>query len=170
MNFSIPAIIRAFVAPEHRLRCTPDVWGDLVEQLYRRSEGIHESGAFLLGVRGGARKVESVVFYDDLDHRAYDSGICVLRGPAFAALWRICRDRQLDVVADIHTHAGPAVQSEADRTNPMIARNGHIALIAPNLGRFGRADEIAIYEYQGGHRWRNHTRRAAQFLYVGRYA
>lgn len=30
------------------------------------------------------------------------------------------------VVADVHTHPGRAFQSESDRTNPMVARAGHI--------------------------------------------
>ena len=40
---------------------------DLLDELHERSEGRHESGAFLLGAIDGAdREVSSIIFYDDL--------------------------------------------------------------------------------------------------------
>ena len=62
-------------------------------------------------------------------------------GGGFAALWRICRERGLDVLGDVHTHAGPGPrQSEADRTNPMISEPGHMAFILPQFA--GAFDEV----------------------------
>lgn len=170
MNFSIRAIIRAFAARNHRINCAPDVWSKLTAELHRRGKGIHESGAFLLGSRDGEhRNVTDVVFYDDLDADAYRTGVCVLHADAFSKLWSICRVRGLTVVADIHTHPGAAFQSHSDRTNPMIAREGHIAIIAPNFAAPPVPwEQLGIFEYRGSHQWTDcspHKRRG--FLYSG---
>ena len=74
MAFSLTATIRAFVAPNHRLRCTPKLWRTIVAELERRGGNRHETGAFLLGVNDGDRKVvREAVYYDELDPRAYSS-------------------------------------------------------------------------------------------------
>ncbi|OYX47054.1 MAG: hypothetical protein B7Y90_13885 [Alphaproteobacteria bacterium 32-64-14] len=124
-------------------------------ELRRRGAGVHESGAFLLGrIHAGRRDVESIVFYDDLDPNAYATGVCVLYADAFDRLWEMCRQRGLDVVADIHTHLGASFQSDADRTNPMVAMPGHVALI---VERFARdpvwRHRLGVYRYEGAHRW-----------------
>jgi len=92
----------------------------------------------------------------------------MLEGNSFGKLWKVCRTESLTVVADIHTHVGAAFQSEADRTNPMIAEAGHIALIAPYLcqGSVGPAD-LSVFEYRGGYEWIDHSARAGRFFYVG---
>lgn len=171
MNFSIRTTIRAFVAPKYRLACTRALWSQCREELVRRSEGRHESGAFFLGeIAGGKRTVKRFVYYDELDPKAYESGVCILHGDSFGKLWKICREASLTVVADIHTHMGGAMQSEADRTNPMIAEAGHVALIAPNLARGAQPRDLAVYEYVGGYRWTDHSRHASSFFYVGWWA
>lgn len=155
MSFSIKATIRAFAAPEHRLSCATPLWQTIVSGLERRGEQRHESGAFLLGVeRNGRREVREAVFYDELDPRAYSTGVCVLYGDAFAKLWARCRATHLTVVADAHTHPEGAFQSMSDRMNPMVARGGHIAIIIPNFAQ-GPVHRLAlgIYEYRGGHEW-----------------
>jgi hypothetical protein len=170
MNFSIKATIRAFVAPKHRLSCERRIWRGLISELERRGGRRHESGVFLLGVeRGERREVRDVVFYDDLDPHAYDTGVCILHGGSFAKLWEICRNRGLTVVADAHTHPGAAIQSGSDKANPMVARTGHIAIIIPDFARWPiRHGEIGIYEYCGEHNWidRNATR-SPGYLYTG---
>jgi len=171
VSFSIRAIIRAFVAPEHRIRCSRKLWATVAAELYRRSEGRHESGCFLLGTKEGERRhAVEAVFYDELDPQAYSTGVCVLRGKSFARLWNICREKDLDVVADIHTHLRSAFQSEADRTNPMIAERGYVAMIAPNLGSGVSPADLCVYEYLGGHRWTDHSARARRYFYVGSWS
>lgn len=170
MAFSIKSIIRAFAAPDHRINCAPNVWRRLTDGLYRRGANRHEAGAFLLGTRtGDIRTVSDLVFYDELDPDAYQTGVCVLHAPAFSTLWSICRERGLTVVADIHTHPGAAFQSHSDRTNPMVAREGHIAIIVPDFAAppvgFGK---LGIFEYRGSHRWIDHSpTRKRGFLYSG---
>jgi hypothetical protein len=170
MSFSIKATIRAFVAPKHRLSCGPQIWRGLISELERRGRRRHESGVFLLGVeRGDRREVREVVFYDDLDPLAYDTGVCVLHGDAFAKLWEICRNRRLTVVADAHTHPGTALQSGSDKANPMVARPRHIAIIVPEFARWPiRHGGLGIYEYCGDHSWidRNELR-APGYFYTG---
>lgn len=83
-------------------------------------------------------------------------------------VWRICAARNLEVVADIHTHPGGYRQSDIDRENPMIAERGHIALIMPHFARraFGPG-EIGIYELRGLKDWINHSARGAKFFKLG---
>lgn len=170
MTFSIRRIIRAFVAPDYRLCCSSRLWRDGLAELCRRTEGRHESGAFLLGKgKGDQREISRFIYYDDLDSQSLESGIVIFDGAGYGPLWQLCRETGLTVVADVHTHAGCAIQSSSDRDNPMIALPGHIALIVPRLAEraFG-ATELGIYEYQGEHRWRDWSGAQGQkFLYIG---
>jgi hypothetical protein len=169
MIFSIKATIRAWLVPEHRLSCPSRHWRQIVAELCRRGHNRHEAGVFLLGVeRYGRREVQAVIYYDDLDPEAYGTGVCVLHGDAFAKLWALCRERKLTVVADAHTHAGPGTQSDADRTNPMVARAGHIAIIVPDFARWPiRCRRLGVYEYRGQHEWIDRSARASRFFYTG---
>lgn len=170
MNFSIKATIRAWFAPNYRLSCPATRWRKIVAELERRGERIHEAGAFLLGVeRAGHKEVHDVIYYDDLDQNAYSSGVCILHGDAFSKLWAHCRKVGLTVVADVHTHEGAGFQSEADRTNPMIARQGHIAIIIPDFARWPiRQRRLGIYEYHGQHAWTGHSPpQTDTFFYTG---
>ena len=155
MNFSIKAIIRAWLAPEHRLSCRSRYWKQIVGELERRGQHQHEAGVFLLGTeRHGRFEVRDAIFYDDLEPHAYSTGVCVLHGDAFAKLWAVCREKKLTVVADVHTHPGIAIQSPTDESNPMIARAGHVAIIVPNYASWPiPAKRLGIYEYRGQHEW-----------------
>ncbi len=168
MISSIKAIIRAFAAPDHKLSCPTALWERIMAELRRRGGQRHESGAFLLGMERGARRgALDVVFYDDLDPRAYESGVCILKANAFSKLWALCRARNMTVVADIHTHPGVAFQSEADRMNPMVARAGHIAVIVPNFAAAPvDCEQLGIFEYQGEHRWADKAN-ARGYIYTG---
>lgn len=170
MSFSTKAIIRGFASPNHRLSCPGQLWRRIVAELQRRGGREHESGAFLLGiVRGKRREVRDVVYYDDLDPESYATGVCVLHGNAFAKLWAVCREKKLTVVADAHTHPGAAFQSSSDRTNPMVARPGHIAIIIPEYARWPIPSHgLGIYEYQGEHQWTDCcARKARGYFYTG---
>lgn len=142
---------------ESRLRAPRGLWSGLCRELHARTEGVHESGAFLLGqVAADGRRVDQVVYYDQLDPRVYDSGVCILHAASFGPLWDLCTRTGRQVVADIHVHEFGAGQSQADRDNPMIASRGHLALIVPNLARPPvRLQALGIFEYQGAHRWRD---------------
>jgi hypothetical protein len=146
------------VSREPCLTFADNLWRMLVGELHRRTAGVHESGAFLLGVLDGTqRHVREIVYYDDLDRRAYDTGVVMLHGDAFARLWDVCATRALAVVGDVHVHALGAGQSRADRENPMIARSGHLAMILPRFARPPiRRWSIGIYEYLGNHQWQAH--------------
>jgi proteasome lid subunit RPN8/RPN11 len=170
MTFSIKAIIRAFAVPEHRLSCPAGLWWHALNELHRRGERRHESGAFLLGLDcQGRREASAVVFYDELDPYAYASGVCILKADAFSRLWALCRAKQLTVVADIHTHPGAAFQSDADRMNPMVAQPGHIAVIVPDFAAAPvRYERLGIFEYRGEHKWIDRSRAHARtYLYTG---
>lgn len=170
MNFSMTKIIRALVAPEHRLSCPSRLWREGLLELRRRGEGRHESGAFLLGTRAGRRRnITRFVYYDDLDQHCLDTGIVVFDGVGYGPLWKLCRDARLEVLADIHTHGGRATQSTLDRDNPMIARPGHVALIAPHFAaQVFRPTELGVYEYSGEHKWKDLSGPDAdQYFYVG---
>ncbi|HKX50767.1 MAG TPA: hypothetical protein VJQ48_10100 [Candidatus Binatia bacterium] len=170
MNFSIRAIIREWWAPSHRVSCPGAYWQSVVGELDRRGGRVHEAGAFLLGIeRAEKREVQSAIFYDELDPQAYETGVCILHGDAFAKLWALCRARKLTVVADVHTHPGAGFQSLSDKTNPMVARAGHIAIILPNFARWPiDRRQLGIFEYRGEHEWTNRSpSHAPDFFYTG---
>ena len=170
MTFSIRKTIRDFIAPEHGLSCSTRLWKEGLAELRRRTEGVHESGAFLLGVREGKRRrITRFAYYDDLDPDSLKTGIVVFDGAGYGPLWKLCRETGLAVVADVHVHGGAALQSNSDRENPMIAQPGHIALILPALvERVFWAQELGIYEYQGNHQWREWLGKKGQdFFYIG---
>lgn len=170
MNFSIKALIRGLLASDCRVVCPARRWRWVVGELERRGRREHEAGAFLLGTeRDGCLEVADVVFYDDLDPEAYSTGVCVLHGDAFAKLWGLCRQKKLTVVADVHTHPGRAFQSGSDRTNPMVARNGHVAIIIPNFAAWPIPPRhLGVYEYRGDHEWVDRSPpRSRGFLYTG---
>lgn len=142
---------------EPKLTIPSSLWQTLLKELYRRTGLRHESGAFLLGHSGeDGRRVVEAVYYDDLDHDAYRTGIVVIHAASFGLLWDRCRSSGLSVVADIHVHPRAAFQSRADRQNPMIAITGHLALIVPNFARPPVVlERLGLFEYRGSHRWRS---------------
>lgn len=140
------------------LRLTRQLWIELTSELNRRTEGFHESGAFLLGRKiADENWATDVIYYDELDPNAYKSGICILHADAFGRLWESCATLGLVVVADVHVHPRRASQSQADCENPMIARSGHLAIILPLMAKLPvRRWSVGVYEYLGDHRWRSH--------------
>lgn len=170
MNYSIRATIQDLVAPDRQISCSVWLWRQGLMELRRRGKNRHESGAFLLGhKRENKRKIARFIYYDDLDPHCLDTGIVVLDGSVFGKLWKICRDMDMEVVADVHTHPGLPFQSYTDQSNPMIGVPGHIAIIVPNLARrITGAAKLGIYQYLGDHRWQAHLKKAAsRFFYIG---
>lgn len=172
MTFSIRTTIRGLVAPKHRLSCSANLWQAGLMELKQRGGSYRESGAFLLGKRNGQRRIiTDFAFYDDLDPHCLDKGFVVFDGAYYGLLWQRCREKGLAVVADVHTHPGPARQSLDDRANPMIAKAGHIALIVPDFAQHAvRRADLGIYEYQGEHSWQDHSgQTACTFFYIGKW-
>lgn len=127
-------------------------WMGLLNELQRRGDGRRESGAFLLAGSTSDR-VEQVVYYDDLDAQCLTGGIS-FSTCGFTALWRICEERALRVVADVHTHPSTWVQqSKIDATNPMMARVGHVAMIVPSYGQARSVGQCGVHIYVGSRRW-----------------
>lgn len=169
MNFSLRRLIARLFGRPPDLSIPQPLWSELLLGLRARGHGQRESGAFLLGVKNQPRRVASIVFYDEVDPAAFETGIIVIDGGAMGDLWRICRERGEIVVADVHTHPGGAWQSESDRMHPMIAEPGHLAMIIPNFAEEPiRIDEIGLYRYLGGFRWeRRHTTFSRLNLNIG---
>ncbi|KWT98603.1 hypothetical protein APY03_0291 [Variovorax sp. WDL1] len=116
---------------------------------------MRESGAFLLGKKEPSRRVITHFLpYEQLQPDALHDDYVALNAASFAALWELCARLDVSVVADVHTHRFGAGQSLSDRTNPMVALSGHIALIVPQFaqGRV-RIVDVNMYVYQGSHRW-----------------
>jgi proteasome lid subunit RPN8/RPN11 len=135
-------------------------WMRLIFDLRRRGGGKGESGAFLLGRRhGGSARVERYLCYDDLDPNAYGSGAIAFHAAGYAALWQYCREKKLEVLADVHTHpCGDVRQSSIDQRNPMLPVMGHTAMIVPNFARtrWWSLNAVGVYEYVGEFQWRSH--------------
>lgn len=170
MTFFNRETMRRLLAPEPELSCSWQLWRDLLAGLRERGRGMRESGAFLLGARQGrVARLSSFVLYDDLDPHCLDSGIVRFDGRYFGALWDTCRRDGLEVLADVHTHGFGVGQSLVDQANPMIAHEGHIALIVPDLARtYASAAEVGIYRYLGSKRWREIPwQRRREFFHIG---
>lgn len=174
MSFFTRVSIRAFVAPRSRVRITPRRWDALIEELRVRGNGDRESGAFLLARADGrrARTVVAIAYFDDVDLTCLTGGITI-QSSGFAALSKICNERGLRVIADVHTHpSGWVEQSGIDRANPMIATRGHVAIIVPNFAASAvGAGECGVHVYRGSRTWDAHLGPAAsKHLYIGRWA
>lgn len=159
--------------PDPCLRLSRVSWTRFTSELHRRTEGYHESGAFLLGHKDGrTRTVVEPVYYDDLDPRAYATGVCVLHADVFGRLWDHCAKLGFTVVADAHVHPRRADQSRLDRENPMIGSPGHLALIFPWMARPPiRRSSLGLYEYLGDHQWRTYGgRQVSRVLKVEDYS
>lgn len=154
------------------LRIRRSDWLALIGELGRRGDGQRESGAFLLGARGGDRRtVTTIVYLDDLDPNCLRGGI-QFDGRAFSKLWDICDAQALVVLGDVHTHPGTWVhQSDIDAANPMVARNGHVALIVPRLATNPVVpEEVGVHRYGGADGWTTWTGAdAAARLFVRRW-
>jgi proteasome lid subunit RPN8/RPN11 len=97
--------------------------------------------------------------YDDLDPHAYQSGAIVFHAAGYAALWQYCRERKLQVLADVHTHPGNGIwQSPTDQQNPMVPVVGHTAIIVPNYAStpWWSLKTVAVYQYRGNFTWHTH--------------
>lgn len=146
-------------AAEYRpIRIPLLLWAELVWSLRQRGQGRRESGAFLLANSSIAatRKVCHVAYYDDLDPSALDQGWIEFHSRGYSALWKLCEQQNLRVVADIHTHPGRSVgQSDIDRAHPMVPVAGHVAIILPWFGRCSPISmrEAGQYTFRGFGRW-----------------
>ncbi|GIL40554.1 hypothetical protein [Roseiterribacter gracilis] len=152
-----------------RIVCEERVWADGVADLERRTQKhTRESGAFLLGVRCGEQlQIREFVFYDDIDPAALNTGIVHFHGAKFEALWNLCAEKKLQVVADVHVHPFGYEQSESDRAYPAIPRAGHIAFILPNFARGPKhPGGIGQFEYRGNGAWMDQTKRGSRFFKV----
>ena len=100
--------------------------------------------------------VSRVVYLDDLDPECLVGNIH-LSGDAYSKLWGLCDREEIRVIGDIHTHPGQWVgQSPTDKDNPMVARRGHLAVIAPDLAtRAVSPPEVGLHEYLGDEGWRS---------------
>jgi len=166
----MPMTIWGFRGRQALLRMRRVEWEAMVAELGRRGQGSRESGAFLLGDRGGDRRtVTQVVYFDDLDPNCLTGGI-EFDGLAYSKLWDICDTKKRRVIGDVHTHPGRGVyQSSLDSANPMIAQDGHVALIIPDFAMHQiEAREVGVHRYDGRH-WQTWTDQdAARRLFIRR--
>lgn len=135
-------------------------WRELNAQLATRGRGHRESGAFLLGpARGRRPRITHFGYFDDLEPDSLN-GAVHLTMTAYSNLWAMCRDHQVEVLADVHTHPGGYIeQSHIDQDNPLVAQRGHVAVIIGHYAQQqARLRDVGMYEYQGDDGWDTRTR------------
>ncbi len=164
----IATLARCVFGPPPEILCNAEVWDLGVSELRRRAGGQRESGAFLLGSKGKARRIEEFIFYDDIDTNALSTGIVKIDGRQLGDLWAHCRKTGRTVVADVHVHPGACQQSGSDRANPIMAEVNHIAIILPDFAaRATYPGGIGVYEYLGSRRWRDRSFDRPSPLHIG---
>jgi hypothetical protein len=166
----ISTLARVAFGSSPEVLCSADTWRDGIDELRRRSGGVRESGAFLLGRNGKRRVIEEFVFYDDIDPNSLSSGIVIIDGRNLGSLWKHCRETGRRVVADLHVHpAGCGYgQSESDMQNPIIAEVGHFAMIIPDYAaRRREPGGIGIYEYRGARSWKDRSHERPSPVHIG---
>lgn len=139
-----------------KLKIPLALWKALIKQLKKRGKCERETGAFLLGPKNG-NTITEFICYNDLDPHAFDSGIIVFNGDGFIPLWKHCRQYELKVLADVHTHPSNWTgQSELDKRHPMIAQKGHLALIVPKYATRWRQrlKGVGVHEFLSNRLWR----------------
>ena len=147
------------------LKVSRELWGKMLNDLRHRGAGERESGAFMLA-KADSREIVSSICYDDLDPTALKTGIITFHAAGFVKLWDHCQRNGLSVVADVHTHPTEWTgQSHSDRTHPMVAVKGHIALILPDYAAPDSRplNGASVYEYKGSHAWKAHKAKSAPF-------
>lgn len=146
--------------PSPGLVCGQSLWAMGTRELHRRTGGVRESGAFLLGKKDGkGRRIKKFIYYDDLDSHCFDKGIVEFDGGKYGLLWEVCRNEGMEVVADVHVHADGFGQSPSDRDHPMMPLAGHLAVILPDYaGNNVLPGHIGLYEYRGNRNWTDHSR------------
>jgi hypothetical protein len=114
------------------------------------------------------RRVEQFLYYDDVDPTCFRNGIVEFDGSKFGQVWAKCRESGMSVVADVHVHPGYYAQSSSDRSNPMIAEAGHLALILPNFARGAcLPGDVGIYQYLGSRNWKDLSPLGKHVFHVG---
>lgn len=136
--------------------------------LRARGGGRRESGAFLMARRlDGERVIQEWLPYDVLDPQSLQYAYVKLDTEAFPRLWDFCAKREVQVVADIHTHPLGPGQSESDRSHPMVSIAGHVALIAPRFARgLVSPKDVSFNIYCGSGRWSSFYREQAAALII----
>lgn len=164
--------MRTIRVSKHRnllLRFRRSTWWSLLRELRERGRGRRESGAFLFTTEASRPLVTEFVLYDDLDPECLTGGID-FHSIGYHRLSKLCRERQVRVIADVHTHPGPNPgQSQIDRDHPMVSRMGHVALIIPNFaqGRIRPAD-VGVHRLQNDGKWdARYGRQAAGCIRIG---
>jgi hypothetical protein len=134
------------------------LWSGLIYHLRNASAGIQESGAFIVGsIVAGERRGMDFIPYEMLERGALNEDFVQLSSEAFSKLWAMCDNRGVEIVGDIHSHRFGVQQSRSDRTNPMLALPGHVAIIVPEFAQRQVAlEDVGVYVYQGAHRWVSH--------------
>jgi len=94
------------MANNKAIKCSLWCWWTICRELKKRGHGSRESGAFLLGTEvDDVKRITSAVYYDDIDPKSLSTGIVRLSGGATSKVWRICRENDLQVIADVSTAA-----------------------------------------------------------------
>lgn len=171
MAYWLATVARSLLRQRPELICDRKTWDAGTAELRRRTNGrSRESGAFLLGDKGKPSVVKKFVFYDDIDPSALNTGIVFMDGRRLGALWKICRNSGLNVVADIHVHPGSFRQSPSDKANPIIAESDHLALILPNYAEGSNLPgSIGVHRYMGNRLWNDESDQFFPPFHVGKY-
>jgi len=143
----------------------PTLWWLAWDGLRNRGQGWHETACVWAGHRSGQEeRVVEIIFLDDLpgvesfelQHRTSRT--------ATEILFEMLRQKQLSIIADVHTHPEDWVDlSRVDQAHPIEYRPGLTALVLPYYAsREPSINATGVHIYCGKGRWRRLTKRMAE--------
>lgn len=131
------------------------LWFQLISILKKSGKGSQESSAVLLG-RYNTCRVLRCISLEEFDPNCLTNGFISFHSDGYVKLWKYCKENNLVVLADVHTHPSSwTSQSTTDIKNPFVSTLGHVAIIVPNyaLCRFQLKPGVGFYEYDGNFEW-----------------
>jgi hypothetical protein len=134
------------------------LWIETWYGLRTRGKGRSETACIWAGKRSTSGDiVHSVTFLDDLPGVHAGARYHQVSRVTIEALFKLLRERNEMIVADIHTHPSDWVDlSPTDSEHPIEFRRGLPAMIIPNFAMFEPTLEgLGLHEYIGDGAWRS---------------
>lgn len=138
------------------IRISTNLWNETIKGLAEHSQGLRESGCIWAGKRNELTwTVKEVLFLDDLPGVRRQHLYHRTPRIAINKLFELLREKDLQIIADLHTHPTDWVElSDTDKLHPIEYRIGLIAVIFPYFAQMKhKFNDLGVHEYLGNGEW-----------------